>query len=138
MSAPRKLRIGPALGSGSARGWAHIGVIRELEAAGIQPDVVCGTSIGALVGGAYVAGELDRLEDWVQTLTMTDVIAFMDLSLSGGLVRGDRLMNHFRRHFKDRPIEQLGSSSPPTVRSIVCHVNELLSMDFKTFTEVST
>ena len=63
MTAPRKLRVGLALGSGSARGWAHIGVIRALEAAGVQPEVVCGTSIGALVGAAYVAGELDRLEE---------------------------------------------------------------------------
>lgn len=107
MTTPRKLRVGLALGSGSARGWAHIGVIRALEAAGIHPDVVCGTSIGALVGGAYVAGELDRLEEWVRTLTMKDVIAFMDFTLSGGLVRGGRLMDHFRQHFTDRRIEQL-------------------------------
>jgi pimeloyl-ACP methyl ester carboxylesterase len=52
------IRIGLALGSGSARGWAHIGVIRALEAAGIRPDIVCGTSIGALVGAAYAADEL--------------------------------------------------------------------------------
>ncbi len=109
MTEPRKLRVGLALGSGSARGWAHIGVIRELEAAGIRPDVVCGTSIGALVGGAYVAGDLDRLEEWVQTLTMKDVIAFMDFTLNGGLVRGGRLMDHFRGHFTDRPIEQLAT-----------------------------
>lgn len=107
MTARRKLRLGLALGSGSARGWAHIGVIRELEGAGIQPDVICGTSIGALVGGAYVAGELDRLEAWVRTLTMKDVIAFMDFTLSGGLVRGGRLMDHFRQDFTDRRIEQL-------------------------------
>lgn len=109
MTTSRKQRIGLALGSGSARGWAHIGVIRELEAAGIQPDVVCGTSIGALVGGAYVAGDLDRLEAWVQTLTMKDVIAFMDFTLSGGLVRGHRLMDHFRQHFTDRRIDELAT-----------------------------
>jgi NTE family protein len=109
MTAPRKLRVGLALGSGSARGWAHIGVIRALEAAGIQPEVVCGTSVGALVGAAYVAGELDRLEEWVRTLTMKDVIAFMDFTLSGGLVRGGRLMDHFRQHFTDRRIEQLAT-----------------------------
>jgi NTE family protein len=109
MTAPRKLRVGLALGSGSARGWAHIGVIRALEAAGIRPEVVCGTSIGALVGGAYVAGELDRLEEWVRTLTMKDVIAFMDFTLSGGLVRGGRLMDHFRQHFTDQRIEQLAT-----------------------------
>lgn len=109
MTAHRKLRVGLALGSGSARGWAHIGVIRELEAAGIRPSVVCGTSIGALVGGAYAAGDLDRLEEWVQTLTMKDVIAFMDFTLSGGLVRGGRLMDHFRQQFTDRRIEELGT-----------------------------
>ncbi|OZA13548.1 MAG: patatin, partial [Hydrogenophilales bacterium 17-62-8] len=53
-------RIGLALGGGSARGWAHIGVIRALKDAGIEPDIVCGTSIGALVGATYVGGELDR------------------------------------------------------------------------------
>ena len=109
MTAPRKLRIGLALGSGSARGWSHIGVIRELEAAGIRPDVVCGTSIGALVGGVYAAGELDRLEEWARTLTMKDVITFMDFTLSGGLVRGGRLMDFFRQHFTDRRIEQLAT-----------------------------
>jgi NTE family protein len=105
----RKLRVGLALGSGSARGWAHIGVIHALEAAGIHPDVVCGTSIGALVGGAYVAGELNRLEEWVKTLAKKDVIAFMDFTLSGGLVRGGRLMDYFRQHFTDRKIEQLAT-----------------------------
>ena len=96
MTVPRKLRVGLALGSGSARGWSHIGVIRELAAAGIQPDLVCGSSIGALVGGAFAAGDLDRLEAWVRTLTTKDVISFMDFTLSGGLVRGCRLMDHFR------------------------------------------
>lgn len=109
MTAPRKLRVGLALGGGSARGWAHIGVIRALEEAGIRPDMVCGTSIGALVGGAYVAGELDRLEEWVRTLTMKDVIAFMDFTLSGGLVRGNRLMDHFRQNVTDRQIEELAT-----------------------------
>lgn len=64
MSSSSSPRIGLALGSGAARGWAHIGVIRALEQAGIVPDIVCGTSIGALVGAAYAAGELDRLERW--------------------------------------------------------------------------
>ena len=63
-------RIGLALGSGSARGWAHIGVIRALEQAGVRPDIVCGTSIGALVGAAHAAGELDRLERFVRGLRM--------------------------------------------------------------------
>ena len=103
-----KLRIGLALGGGSARGWAHIGVIRALERAGIRPDIVCGTSIGALVGAAYAAGELDHFEQWVLRLRFGDVVAFMDLSLTGGLFKGERLMDYFRHRFKDRPIEELG------------------------------
>ena len=107
MSTPRRLRVGLALGSGSARGWAHIGVIRALEQAGIRPDVVCGTSIGALVGAAYAAGDLDRFEQWVLGLGIKDVVALMDVSLSGGLIKGERLMDFFRRNFEDRPLETL-------------------------------
>jgi NTE family protein len=107
MSAARKPCIGLALGSGSARGWAHIGVIRGLEEAGIRPDVVCGTSIGALVGAAYAAGELDRFEQWVLGLGIRDVVAHMDVSLGSGLLKGERLMEFFRRNFADRPIEEL-------------------------------
>ena len=55
-------KIGLALGGGSARGWAHIGVLRALNEAGIYPDIIAGTSIGAVVGGCYVAGELSALE----------------------------------------------------------------------------
>jgi NTE family protein len=107
MSAPRRPRVGLALGSGSARGWAHIGVIRALEQAGIRPDVVCGTSIGALVGAAYAAGELDRFEQWVLGLGIREVVAYMDVSLSSGLLKGERLMEFFRRNFVDRPLEEL-------------------------------
>lgn len=99
--------IGLALGSGSARGWSHLGVIRALEAAGVRPDVVCGTSIGALVGAAYAAGHLDPLEAWVRTLAIKDVLGFLDVTLSGGLVKLDRLGRHLREQFVDRPIEQL-------------------------------
>ena len=60
--------IGLALGSGAARGWAHIGVLRELERAGISALIVWGTSIGALVGAAYAAGQLERMHSWVNTL----------------------------------------------------------------------
>jgi len=77
MIAPRRPRVGLALGSGSARGWAHIGVIRALAEAGVRPDIVCGTSIGALVGAAYAAGELDRLEKWVRELGIGDVAKWM-------------------------------------------------------------
>jgi NTE family protein len=104
---PRRPRIGLALGSGSARGWAHIGVIRALEGAGIRPGLVCGTSIGALVGAAYAAGELDHFEPWVRGLGVGQVVGLMDVSLGSGLFRGERLMSLLRRHWEDRPIESL-------------------------------
>jgi NTE family protein len=100
-------RIGLALGGGSARGWAHIGVIRALDDAGVKPDIVCGTSIGALVGAAYVGGELDRLETWVRSLKLQTVVSFLDFSLNGGLIKGDRLIDFFRSHFVDRDISEL-------------------------------
>ena len=103
----RKLRLGLALGSGSSRGWAHIGVIRALEERGIKPDLVCGTSIGALVGAAYASGELDRLEKWVTGLAWTNVVRLMDLTWRGGLIRGTRLFTLFRTIFEDRDISEL-------------------------------
>ena len=104
----RKLRLGLALGAGSARGWAHIGVIRALEERGIKPDLVCGTSIGALVGAAYAAGELDRLEEWVTGLAWTKVVRLMDLTWRpGGLIRGTRLFTLFGSLFENRDISEL-------------------------------
>jgi NTE family protein len=103
----RHARIGLALGSGSARGWSHIGVIRALERAGIAPDIVCGTSIGAVVGAAYATGRLDRLEGWGRSLTWQAVVGLLDFTLDGGLIAGDRLLNFFRSHFKDSDIAQL-------------------------------
>ena len=107
MSTPRRLRVGLALGSGSARGWAHVGVIRALQEAGIHPDLVCGTSIGALVGAAYAAGELDRFEKWVLDMRVRDVIAFMDVTLNGGAIKGERLMQFFRGHFVNKAVDEL-------------------------------
>jgi NTE family protein len=99
--------VGLALGSGSARGWAHVGVIRALEQAGIRPDLVCGTSVGALVGAAYAAGELDRFEQWLLGMRRRDVVSFFDVSLAGGVLKGEKVMEFFRRNFVDRPIEEL-------------------------------
>jgi NTE family protein len=107
MSARRKPLIGLALGSGAARGWAHVGVIRALEQAGVRPDLVCGTSIGALVGAAYAAGELERFEQWLLGLGIADVLSLMDVHLNGGMIKGERLMEFFRRNFVDRPVEEL-------------------------------
>jgi NTE family protein len=101
----RTPKLGLALGSGSARGWSHIGVLRALRDAGIQPDVVCGSSIGALVGAAYAGGELERFADWVQGLGMRDVFGFMDFNLAGGMLKGEKLISFWRRNFADFDIE---------------------------------
>ena len=103
----RKLRIGLALGSGAARGWAHIGVIRELQRNNIVPDIVCGTSIGALVGVAMASGELSALEDWVRSLKWQKVISYFDFTMNGGLIKGEKLFEFFRENVRDRAIEDL-------------------------------
>jgi NTE family protein len=100
-------RIGLALGSGSARGWSHIGVIRILESAGIAPDIVCGTSIGALVGAAYADGQLEKLEAWVRGLTWQSVVGLLDFTVSGGLIPGERLFSFLRSHLDDKTIDSL-------------------------------
>lgn len=106
-ASPPAPRIGLALGGGSARGWAHIGVIRALAEAGVEPDIVCGTSIGALVGAAYAGGELDRLEAWVRSLRLQTVVSFLDFSLGSGLIKGEKLIDFFRSHFVDRDVREL-------------------------------
>ncbi len=91
-----KPKIGLALGSGGARGWAHIGVIRALEERGIKPDVVCGCSMGALVGAAYVSGNLDALEEWARSITTAKLAMMVDVSLnSGGLVEAKQVGKFF-------------------------------------------
>lgn len=107
MNEPRKLRFGLVLGSGAARGWAHIGVIRVLQEAGFKPDIVCGTSIGSLVAAAYAMGRLDNLEDWVRGLSWQDVVGFLDISLNGGLIKGTKLIEFLRSNFEANDIEAL-------------------------------
>lgn len=87
-----KLKIGLALGGGAARGWSHIGVMRVLEREGIVPDVIAGSSVGAVVGGCYAAGKLDELEAFATSLTKRRVMGLLDFHISGsGLIGGDRL-----------------------------------------------
>lgn len=102
-------RIGLALGSGVARGWAHIGVIRALKRYGIEADIVCGASVGALVGGVHLAGRLDALEGWVRSLSRLKIVGYLDLRLrqGGGLIGGERLVAEMRRHLGDVRIEEL-------------------------------
>lgn len=90
-----KLNIGLALGSGSSRGWSHIGIIKALAELGITPNIICGTSIGSLVGAAYVSGNIDQLEQWTRSLTRLETIRFFDINTSlSGFVNTDRF-HHF-------------------------------------------
>jgi NTE family protein len=99
--------VGLALGSGSARGWTHIGVIQALENLGVRPQVVAGTSIGALVGAVYVSGQLSEFADWVRRLSLRDVIHLMDLRFSGGVVKGEKLFGFFQEDYRNPAIEEL-------------------------------
>ncbi|WP_275269061.1 patatin-like phospholipase RssA [Pantoea ananatis] len=102
----RKQKIGLALGSGAAKGWAHIGVIEALESAGIEIDVVAGCSIGALVGAAYVNHRLPHMKKCVSAFSYWDVIRLMDLSWQrGGLLRGERVFNHVRQLITNDALE---------------------------------
>jgi NTE family protein len=97
VAAPRTephLSIGLALGGGAARGFAHIGVLRTLNAHGIWPDVIAGTSIGAVVGGYYAAGRLDIFEHWARHLNRRNLLGYLDFKFgSSGLIGGGRLAN---------------------------------------------
>lgn len=106
-SAPTR-KIGLALGSGSARGWAHLGVLHALEERGIRPEVVTGASVGALVAAAFASGQWPKLENWVRTLTRVDVWRLLDATFrGGGVMRGNRLMQAIGERIEDRSIESL-------------------------------
>jgi NTE family protein len=101
-------KIGIALGAGAARGWSHIGVLLELNEYGIYPDVVAGTSIGALVGGAYAAGKLNEMEKFARGLTKRRVMSLMDVSFSGvSLLAGEKLRRELQQGFHDRDFDEL-------------------------------
>jgi NTE family protein len=103
----RHPRVGLALGSGSARGWSHIGVIRVLEQAGIRPEIICGTSIGALVGAAYAGDKLDSLEAWVNDLSWQTIVGLLDLKMGGGLIEGGKLVGFLRKQLDDQHFGEL-------------------------------
>lgn len=105
---PSRRKIGLALGSGLARGWAHIGVIRALKRLGLEPDIIAGCSIGSVVGGLYLAGKLDVLEEWAIKLDKKKIIGFLDLKLrSGGLIGGNKVVQEIMNHIGDIRIEDL-------------------------------
>lgn len=104
----RRPKIGFVLGAGSARGWAHIGVLRALDEAGIKPDLIAGCSIGAVVGAAYAAGRLDQMETWARSLDWKRMLKLMDFGLRGGLIKGERVREVFREQFVEREFSELG------------------------------
>ncbi len=100
--------IGIALGGGVARGFTHIGVLRALARHGIRPDLIAGTSAGALVGGCYLAGVMDALEDWACGLNRMKILSYLDFRIrTGGLIGGHRLFALMREHLGTQKIEHL-------------------------------
>ncbi|MBZ9920772.1 MULTISPECIES: patatin family protein [unclassified Mesorhizobium] len=107
-TSPKKTGISLALGGGCARGWAHIGVLRALDEAGIEVSMIAGTSIGALVGGCYLAGKLDELEEFARSLTRRRIFGLLDLNLRGsGLFGGMKLDARLREHVAGIRFEDL-------------------------------
>jgi NTE family protein len=103
----RRPKIGFVLGAGSARGWAHIGVLRALTEERIRPDFIAGSSVGALVGAAYAAGRLDQLETWALGLDWKRILRLADFGLRGGLIRGRRMREVFSEQFVEQTFSEL-------------------------------
>jgi NTE family protein len=105
---PLKKTVSLVLGSGGARGLAHIGVIRWLEENNFEIKSISGCSIGSLIGGVYAAGKLDQLEEWMTSLKKTDIASLLDFSLgSGGIFKGDKIINTLVGFLEDIQIEDL-------------------------------
>jgi NTE family protein len=101
-------KIGLALGGGAARGWAHLGVLQTLQEAGIDIDVIAGTSIGAVAGACFVTGRLDALRQFAMALTRRRVFGFIDLNFGGsGLITGQRLGSRLEAQLAQYNIEEL-------------------------------
>lgn len=108
MPEAKKPVIALVLGGGAARGWAHIGVIHELAEMGIRPDMVVGTSVGAVVGGAYASGNLDQFEEWISGLGRVDIIRLLDAKMTGGgFLQGKSLMAAIEKRIGNPRIEDL-------------------------------
>lgn len=100
--------VGLALGGGMARGFAHIGVLKTLIKHGIYPSIVTGTSIGSVVGAAYLSRQLDELEDWARSLNRSRILSYLDIRVrSAGLIGGKKLIKTLEEHFGDSEIESL-------------------------------
>lgn len=103
-------RLGIALGGGAALGWAHIGALRALTDIGVKPDIVAGTSMGAIVGAAWLCGALDALEEIARSMSWRRMAAYADPKLGApGLFRGDAITQELVRQLGTRNIEDLGT-----------------------------
>ena len=103
-----KQKVALVLGSGGARGTAHIGVIRELINQGYEISSIAGTSMGALVGGVYAAGKLDEYEEWLCSLSKIDMFNLVDFTLStNGFINADRVLKEIQKFIPDQKIEDL-------------------------------
>lgn len=100
-------RVALVLGSGGARGYAHIGVIEEIERRGYEIACIAGCSMGAVVGGIYAAGKLEQYKRWIESLDYLDVLRLVDVSFSLGAIRGDKVFGQIRKIVGDINIEQL-------------------------------
>jgi len=106
---PRRPQVALVLGGGAARGWAHVGAIRELAERGIAVDMVTGTSVGAIVGGALAAGVLDEFEDWINSLRRRDIVRLLDARImGGGFLRGAVLTRALEKIIGNPDIAELG------------------------------
>jgi NTE family protein len=113
-------RIGLALGSGAARGWAHVGVLEALHGVGLEPDIVCGTSMGALVGAGYVTGRLGALQDWACALTRRGIVGLLDVRLAdGGIIDGGEIVALLRTLGIAGPIETAAKPFAAVATSLV-------------------
>jgi len=122
-----ELNIGLALGSGSSRGWAHIGIINALSELGITPNIVCGTSIGSLIGASYVSGKIENLEQWACSLTKLEMARFLDINTSlTGFVNTERL-----RYFLNKNV-----ASDKVVIEDLTKVYAAVSTDLETGREI--
>ncbi|MDR9405546.1 MAG: patatin-like phospholipase family protein, partial [Halothece sp. Uz-M2-17] len=102
-----KKKVGLALGSGGARGWAHIGAIRALEEAGIEVDYLAGTSIGAFVGGIYAVNQLQELEAFVKEIDWKIIVSLLDVEFpTRGLLDGDKIYDLIYSHVLDCHLEE--------------------------------
>ena len=100
--------VGLALGGGAARGWAHIGVLTALHSMGIRPDIIVGTSMGAVAGGCYAAGKLETLSDFARNLTLRGLLRYLDFNFSGsGILSGGKLQKLLKSHLNEFDIEHL-------------------------------